>query len=38
MTHAGPYNIVLLKTGINLDMSRSCIQNVLSKINDNYLI
>ena len=34
----GPYNIVLLKTDIDLDMSRSYIQNALSDRNDNLLI
>ena len=28
-------NIVICETGINLDMSRSSIQNALSEMNDN---
>ncbi len=38
MTHNGPDIKELFETGINLDMSRSSIQNALSEMNDNYLI
>ena len=38
MTHNGPVNIALLKTDIDLDMSRSSILNALSEMNDNSLI
>ena len=38
VTHNGPDDIVLFKTGIDLDMSRSSNQNALSEMNDNYLI
>ena len=31
----GPDNIVIFETGINLDMSRSSIQNALSEMNDS---
>ena len=35
MTRNYPDNIVLMKTDIDLDMSRSYIENVLSQMNDN---
>ena len=38
MTHNGPDNIVIFETGINIDASRSSIENVLSEMNDNSLI
>ena len=35
LIEVGPDNIVLFGTGINLDMSRSSIQNALSEMSDN---
>ena len=35
VTHNGPDDIVLFKTGIALDMSRSSNQNAISDVNDN---
>ena len=35
VTHKGPGDIVLFKTDIALDMSRSSNHNILSEVNDN---
>ena len=35
VTHNGPGDIVLFKTDIALDMSRSYNHNILSEMNDN---